>query len=118
MFHYLLDPACLNAYIIFQRKGERYEDWIFRHTNADQLLHRVKHQNPYLLYKHQSPKPTWLLGCHFPHFVLEISKKPIRRCVLCWSKAVRKDSYWCLQWLKTLCVASYFRISHVYQICK
>ena len=98
MFCYILDVVCLNAFIIYKKKGESISRLDFLLTLAENsssvggVVEPATRGRP-----SKSTKPTRLLGRCFPDMVPGTSKKkPTRRCVVCWSNGKRKESsYWC-----------------------
>jgi len=83
MFRYLLDVVCLDAFIIYKKKGGSISRLNFLLTLAESLssmggvVELATRGRP-----SKSPKPSRLLGRCFPDMVPGTSKKkPTRRCV-------------------------------------
>jgi len=87
MFRYLLDVACLNAFIIYKKKGgsiSRLDFMLILAENFSSMGGVVEPATSSCPSK--SPKPSRLLGRCFPDMVPGTSKKkPTRRCVVCWA---------------------------------
>jgi len=95
MFRYLLDVVCLNAFIIYKKKGGSISRLDFLLTLADSLssmggvVELATRGCP-----SKSPKPSRLLGRCFPDMVPGTSKKkPTRRCVVCWTNGGGKSHH-------------------------
>ena len=115
MFCYLLDVVCLNAFIIYKKKGGSISRLDFLLTLAESLSSMGGVVEPATKGRpSNSPKPTRLLGRCFPDMVPGASKKkPTRRCVVCWANGKRKESsYWCSNCEKALFVVPCFQIYH------
>jgi hypothetical protein len=86
MFHYLLDVVCLNAFIIYKKKGGSISRLDFLLTVAESLSSMGGVVEPTTKGRpSKSPKPSRPLGCSFPDMVPGTSKKPTKRCVVCWA---------------------------------
>jgi len=85
-FHYLLDVVCLNALIIYKKKGGSISRLDFLLTLAESLSSMGGMVEPAIRgHPTKSPKPSQLLGRCFPDMVPGTSqKKPTRRCIVCW----------------------------------
>ena len=94
MFSYLLNVVCLNAFIIYLKKGGSISRLDFLLTLAESLSSMGGVVEPATRgCQSKSPKPSRLLGCCFPDMVPGTSKKkPTRRCVVCWANGKRKES--------------------------
>jgi len=115
MFRYLLDVVCLNAFIIYKKKGGSISRLDFLLTLAESLSSMGGVVEPATRGRtSKSPKPSRLLGRCFPDMVPGLSKKkPTRRCVVCWANGKRKESsYWCSNCEKALCVVPCFKVYH------
>ena len=91
MFCYLLDVVCLNAFIIYKKKGGSISRLDFLLTLAESLSSIGGMVEPETRGRpSKSPKPSGFLGC-FPDMVPGTSKKkPTRGCVVCWANGKRK----------------------------
>ena len=115
MFRYLLDVVCLNAFIIYRKKGGTFSRLRFLLTLGESLSSMGGLVEPATRGRpSKSPKPSRLLGRCFPDVVPGTSKKkPTRRCVICCANGKRKESsYWCPDCEKALCVVPCFRVYH------
>ena len=114
MFHHLIDVVCLNAFIIYKKKGESISRLDFLLTLAKSLSSMGGMVEPVTRgCPSKSPKPSRLLGRCFPDMVPGTSKKPTRRCVVCWANGKTKESsYWCFNCEKALCVVPCFQVYH------
>jgi len=114
MCRYLLDVVCLNAFIIYKKKGGSISRLDFLLTLAESLSSMGGVVEPATRGRpSKSPKPR-LLGRCFPDMVPGTSKKqPTRRCVVCWANGRRKESsHWCSNCEKALCVVPCFKVYH------
>jgi len=87
MFCHLLDVVCLNTFIIYKKKGGSISRLDFLLTLAESLSSVGGVVEPATSgHPSKSPKPSRLLGHHFPDMVPGTSKKrPTRTCVVCWA---------------------------------
>jgi hypothetical protein len=98
MFRYRLDVVCLNAFIIYKKKGGNNCRLDFLLILAESLSSMGGGVEPATRSRpSKSPKPSHLLGRCFPDMGPGKSKKrSTRRCVVCWANGKRKESsYWC-----------------------
>jgi len=115
MLRYLLDVVCLNAFIIYKKKGGSISRLDFLLTLAESLSSMGGVVEPATRGRpSKSPKPSRLLGRCFPDMVPGTSKKkPTRRCVVCWANGKSTESsYWCSNCEKALCVVPCFKVYH------
>jgi len=84
MFRYLLDVVCLNAFIIYKKKGGSISRFDFLLILAESLSSMGGLVEPAIRgCSSKSPKLSQLLGRCFPDMVPGTSKKnPTRRCVV------------------------------------
>jgi len=92
MFCYLLDVVCLNAFMIYKKKGGSISRLDFLLTLAESLSSMSGVVEPATRGRpSKSHKPSRLHGRCFPDKVPGTSKKkPTRRCVVCWANGKRK----------------------------
>jgi len=94
MFRYFLDVVCLNAFIIYKKKGGSISRLDFLLTLTESLSSMGGLVEPPTRGRpSKSPIPSRLLGRCFPDMVPGTSKKkPTRRCVVFWANGKRKES--------------------------
>ena len=110
-----LDVVCLNAFIIYKKKGGSISRLDFLLTLAESLNSMGGVVGPATKGRpSRSHKPPRLLGRCFPLLVPGASKKkPTKKCVVCRANGKRKESsYWCSNCEKARCVVPCFQVYH------
>lgn len=114
-FRHLVNIAIFNAHVVHKKSGGKYKSLQFREALIESIVERHHRQSPKKGRPTLEVDPLRLRERHFPEYIpgTEKKKNASKRCVVCASKKIRKESrYYCVECDVGLCAAPCFKTFH------